>query len=333
MKLLLHIGSYRTGSTAVQQSLLRSRRALRGHGILYPTTGLHDDGAHHRIGWSVTGRGLTGGWDAPPFDAILDGLAAEMRAAGADTVIISTETLMPIVDQAADEAVRRRLNRLLSLFSGVDVVCCVRHQAPLMESLYRFLVAWPVTATTDEFPDSVAAWVPQPHLSFANTAAFFRELRPDCGFRFWSFAEAVASGSLVRRFYDVAGIGEVYRGERRMNAAVSREATLALVEWNRHPAAGRCGRDGFLAWANAAFPEARRSLYRGDLLAAVVDRFQEGNSLLEMREGIRFVDTPVPSAAAGRLAGHTLDRDDADRVRSRIRAGRLWSWARWFSDR
>ncbi len=325
MKLLLHIGGYRTGSTAVQQSLLRSRRHLRRLGILYPRTGLHDDGAHHRIAWAATGRGITGERDAGSFDDVFDALAAEIRTARAATVIISTEVLMAAVDHAADEAVHQRLGRLLSLFREVDVLCCVRHQAPLLESLYRFMVAWPVSASTDSFPECVAAWLEQPHLTFANGKRFFRNVRPDCGFRFWSFAETVTSGSIVKRFYEVAGIGEAYRGERRLNAAVSREATLALLEWNRSPRARQRGRNAFLSWASAAFPEAGRSLFDAELLRTVVDRFQRSNASLEMEAGIRFLDAPAASAAADTLAGHVLPPEDLDRVRKRMQAPN-WPW-------
>jgi hypothetical protein len=325
VKLLLHIGSYRTGSTAVQQSLLRSRRFLRQQGILYPFTGLHDDGAHHRIAWRVTGRGITGKRDTRAFENVFDELAAEIRWSKAATVIISTEVLMAVVDQAADEAVRQRLGRLLSLFSEVDVLCCVRHQAPLLESLYRFMVAWPVSASTDSFPTRVAEWLEQPHLVFACSERFFRELRPECGFRFWSFAEAVASGSIVKRFYEVAGIAEAYRGERRLNAAVSREATLALLEWNRSPRARQRGRNAFLAWACAAFPEAGRSLYDAELLRSVIERFREDNALLERHAGLRLRDTPVPAAAADRLAGHVLYPDELERVHARLHRGH-WPW-------
>ena len=332
MKLLLHIGSYRTGSTAVQQSLLRSRRLLRRHGILYPRTGLHVDGGHHRIAWSVTGRGITGERDTRSFDDVFDELAAEIRVARAATVIVSTEVLMAVVDQAADEAVRQRLGRLLSLFSDVDVLCCVRHQAPLLESLYRFMVTWPVSASTDSFPACVAAWLEQPHLAFTSSERFFRELRPECGFRFWSFAEAIATGAIVRRFYDVAGVGEAYRGEQRLNAAVSREATLAMLEWNRSPRAGQRGRKAFLAWATAAYPEAGRSLYDAELLSAVVERFREDNALLEQRAGIRLGDTPVPTAAADRLAGQALRPDDLVRIHARLHRGR-WPWPFWRARR
>jgi hypothetical protein len=323
-RLVLHIGGYRTGSTAIQTSLFESRRLLRSHGILYPSAGLHTV-AHHHIGLAANGRDIPGWCDAAVFDDLVDDLMAETRNARCDAVIVSTESLMDSVDRAADDAVGRRLDRLLSLFSSVDVLCCVRHQAPLLESLYRFQAMWPVTAVTLPFPDFVHEWMLRPHLTYTSIGRFFRALRPDVRVRYWSFSEAVGADAVVRRFHEAAGIEEAYHGERRMHESRSREATLALLEWNRSRIGGKRGRKAFQTWATAAFPEAGRSLFDADLLRTVNDRFQASNALLEMEAGIRFLDTPTASTAADTFAGHVLQPDDLDRVRSRLHA-RRWPW-------
>jgi hypothetical protein len=43
MDLLLHVGLHKTGTTTVQACLSASAQALKGHGILYPSTGLWAD--------------------------------------------------------------------------------------------------------------------------------------------------------------------------------------------------------------------------------------------------------------------------------------------------
>lgn len=117
---MLHIGPYKTGSTAIQFALHRRRRTLRRHGVLYPGT----DYRQRRPGWAVLentprGRAVAGieEWQE---------LVAEVVAARAQRVCISTENFGAAntdkaqrivadlgVDRVHVVAVARRLDRLL----------------------------------------------------------------------------------------------------------------------------------------------------------------------------------------------------------------------------
>jgi hypothetical protein len=329
--LILHIGKPRTATTSVQQSLYRSRGFLRRQGVLYPTTGL-TNGAHHRIGWGVLigwgirRRSIETWGDVPLFDELLKRLAAEVRASGCEHVIMSTEVLDHVLNVADAVAVRHRLIQLLALFSKVKVVCCVRHQVPWMESFYRFHVGWDVSELKVAFPDYVERQGKLPGSNYANTSNFFRDLRPDLDFQFWSFSEAVASCGVLRRFYQVAGIDQLYRGECQLNESLSREAVLAILEWNRAGLGHGRSRKSFVAWARAAFPENRNSLYDATLCDHVFDRYQESNALLEKQAGIRLLDTPERSSFATRCAGDMLHPNDLSRVHARMRTGDALSW-------
>jgi len=48
----IHIGTHKTGSTAIQHFMYRNYAALLQRGVLYPKVGLHDAG-HHSIAWSI----------------------------------------------------------------------------------------------------------------------------------------------------------------------------------------------------------------------------------------------------------------------------------------
>jgi hypothetical protein len=271
--------------------------------VLYPTTGL-TNGAHHRIGWGVLigwgirRRSIETWGDVPLFDELLKRLAAEVRASGCEHVIMSTEVLDHVLNVADAVAVRHRLIQLLALFSKVKVVCCVRHQVPWMESFYRFHVGWDVSELKVAFPDYVER---QGKLPGSN-----------CG--------------VLRRFYQVAGIDQLYRGECQLNESLSREAVLAILEWNRAGLGHGRSRKSFVAWARAAFPENRNSLYDATLCDHVFDRYQESNALLEKQAGIRLLDTPERSSFATRCAGDMLHPNDLSRVHARMRTGDALSW-------
>ena len=87
-KVLLHVGTPKTGTSYLQHVLLMNRRLLAGHGILYPAD-RHD--AHFlagldlmRLPWGGLEREAVGAWDA---------LAEQVRAWHGDTAIISHEIL------------------------------------------------------------------------------------------------------------------------------------------------------------------------------------------------------------------------------------------------
>ena len=170
--LILHIGWHRTASTSIQQALCESRDRLLQQGVLYPLTGLHV-GAHHSIGWSVTDQPIKDWGHLHDFQDLIDQLAEEIRSTACDIVVISTESLRLIVNQTTDAPGRAKLKKLLTLFSQVKVLCCVRHQVPQLESSYRFLVGWEHGLMTSSFHDFVARRTFSHDFIYANTERFF----------------------------------------------------------------------------------------------------------------------------------------------------------------
>lgn len=320
--LILHIGWHRTATTTIQHALHDSRELLVRKGVLYPLTGLHGS-SHHSIAWGVTERPINGWGSTPDFQNLVDQLTEEIRSSACDTVIISTEALRQVVYQPNRGPGRSRLTQLLALFSDVRVLCCVRHQAPQLESSYRFLVGWEHNLQTDSFREYVNK-LPLSQFIYADTEQFFCDLRPDIRFQFWSFSEAVASGNVIDRFFDVAGIEKCYPVQLRVNGALSREATLALLEWNRAGINQRPDRKIFVDWATEMFPETGTSLYDPELLAIVGDTFAESNALLEVRTGLRFLDTPVASGFSARCAGQSLHPEQLAHVHAQLDKRGVW---------
>ncbi len=83
--ILLHIGPYKTGSTAIQQSLFDQRDVLAEHGVHYPDQWrrLFREG-HSLMRWAPRGRTV------PPV-SVWDEFAAGIRARSSERVCISTE--------------------------------------------------------------------------------------------------------------------------------------------------------------------------------------------------------------------------------------------------
>ena len=117
---LLHIGPYKTGSTALQTALFEARDAMAEHGVAYPGRWRRA----MRPGWAVLGYVPRGRKPTPI--SVWDEFCAEVRAAADQRVCVSTEDfgsagpdrIARIVEGLGPSrvhvvAVARRLDRLL----------------------------------------------------------------------------------------------------------------------------------------------------------------------------------------------------------------------------
>lgn len=91
---LLHIGPYKTGSTAVQTALFARREELAAHGVAYPGPRSRAG----RQGWSVLGWSPAGQELPPP--ALWERYAAKVRSLAPLRVCVSTEDFGSIQDPA-----------------------------------------------------------------------------------------------------------------------------------------------------------------------------------------------------------------------------------------
>ena len=131
--LFIHIGAPKTGTTAIQQYLLKHRAALAAQGVLYPAGGLLKT-AHHVIGAAVfPGRSsrLEGMSREEALKTSIAKVRQEIDEHKPRTVILSTEYLWGDLSQAD-------IRSLLLPFSDLSlkVVAYVRRQDLLAQSLY-----------------------------------------------------------------------------------------------------------------------------------------------------------------------------------------------------
>jgi hypothetical protein len=132
-RLFLHIGSPKTGSTAIQHFLAENREALLRHRILYPRAATIGQ-AHHVIGAAVHPwkAHRLGGMspDAALAQATAE-IAAEIEAHRPETLVLSTEYLWGALAPA-------HVRRVLEAFPGwnLRVITYLRRQDLLAQALY-----------------------------------------------------------------------------------------------------------------------------------------------------------------------------------------------------
>ncbi len=130
----VHIGTHKTGTTALQQFLRDNAGALRTAGVLIPQAGrpAGSDG-HHNIAWQ-----LSGDRRFSADDGTLADLIEEVRTVGAPAVCISSEDFEYLgAEPAALQQLRFAFERI---GYNVAAVIYLRPQAEYAESLYAELL-------------------------------------------------------------------------------------------------------------------------------------------------------------------------------------------------
>ena len=129
-RLILHIGTHKTGTTSVQQVFATHRHALEPQGLIYP-----------RIGQAHGHHGLVADWVClPPAFRLAEGSArawkamAAKYAVGDHTVLLSSEEFA-----RGHPGMRPDLNAIrawTSAFDEVRIVCVLRDQLSFLQSVY-----------------------------------------------------------------------------------------------------------------------------------------------------------------------------------------------------
>ena len=133
-KLFLHVGTHKTGTTALQNFLMVNKQLLREHGVLIPVSGCVDPySGCHNIAWELN--------DDHRFQGdygTLDELCVEISESGCHTVVVSSEDFEYL--HSRPEALVRLKHRLNAIGCQVEVILFFREQGEYIISLYAELL-------------------------------------------------------------------------------------------------------------------------------------------------------------------------------------------------
>ncbi len=146
MRIKIHIGFHKCGSTALQFGLARSREALAAQGVIYPASHCFLE-AHHQLPWVLMERKRPESEDISPAELMEDWLA-EAAAQQAEVMILSSEEF-EFLHPA-------HLQRLKPLLKGheVEIYVYIRPQDEFLIAEYKQNVRMSATSfsgTADHF--------------------------------------------------------------------------------------------------------------------------------------------------------------------------------------
>lgn len=150
MKIFLHIGLHKTGSTAIQSFLNKNRSLLLSkHKILYPNAGLHTV-AHHLAAWSLWEPSKRNSWAAEigfseTAEQVFGSIIQEAKDENAEAIILSSEEFSSVYAFS--------IPKLASLLKGyeVELIVYLRRQDEYLESSYGQAVKDYTCKTTVDF--------------------------------------------------------------------------------------------------------------------------------------------------------------------------------------
>lgn len=295
MKLSLHIGATKTGSSALQAHLFEARPVLARHGICYPDVGIAANAHHvlfaaaHPNAWGLHKELLPDTVEArnERFRALFQAAVAEAEAAGAQRMVLSSEYLWGVLPEVA-----RRLIAQVTQGFEVDLVCALRRQDD-------WLVASYLQAVRSGLPLDFEAWLARARKSPLTGARFdrvirvwARVLRP-ASVRVRLYTPETRAGILAEMIDAVCGApiaDEVLQGGQRVvNASPSTAQIDALLSRNRNRSASGTPDTGSTEETGARLPGPRRR-------ARLLKVFGSGNRALGEELAIPLPPDWVPDA-------------------------------------
>lgn len=207
MRIYVHIGTHKTGTTSIQTFLRKQSDALRDSGLYVPRTGMLEGfPGHHNIGWDLRAD--------PRFDPRLgtfDDLLRELDRASAPAAILSSEDLEYLVDQPA--LLARFERDLVRAGHEPQYIAYVRRPDAYARSLYHELCkpAHGVSRSYREFINEIcqtgkfvcnADWV-----FYFDVDAFARKWREAAAgpLAIYNYDDTLMNGDVIPSFLSVVG--------------------------------------------------------------------------------------------------------------------------------
>lgn len=134
-RLVLHIGTQKTGTSAVQKWFNENQQQLLKSGYYYPLTGQWSDNSHHR--WAIALWDAIRASEPTALHKLISDLATELRSAGLgeNAIILSSEIFEKLPIHAKGRKILEELFDTLDV--DVEVVAFLRRQDLLIESWFK----------------------------------------------------------------------------------------------------------------------------------------------------------------------------------------------------
>ena len=317
MELVLHIGNHKTGSTAIQSLLSANCETLESNSILYPIVGRFA-GAHHLLAKVMKEKvekhleDFSASQDAhgnevADFDEILAKIESLTDSSTHTKIIFSSEEFFNF-----NNLDYNKVEKLLSLFEKVTVVCYLRNQVEHIESTYKFSVAWDNSKEQRGFDEFVSEHLNSDYHQYLGTLRYWKQFQ-NTEVKCLAFDEV--KSNLIDSFLDSIEASELKSKINSSNASRNESVPLDIVLLDRFlNSKGLSGEQirniekSYVAIDDSAEPLQFNTLLTYEQYIQIRDRFKTSNETLHSEFNInlnRFI--PSPKNKAFRRENMSLD--------------------------
>jgi hypothetical protein len=131
-KAFLHIGSHKTGTSAVQKCLCSNTKKLKKNNFLFPISILGKNFCHNNLGLSILND------KDKDFEHYLHYLEKEVSS-NKFNVIISSELLEKLI-LIKKEKIQKLIELLNRHFKEINIIYCIRNEPDLCDSVFKQMV-------------------------------------------------------------------------------------------------------------------------------------------------------------------------------------------------
>lgn len=281
MQVTIHIGTYKTATSAIQWALARNTKALARVGAKYADSGLNVALSKHL---HLFDHVIDGGYNhdrhiAHKDENYLKGLKAELDEPGVSHLLISEEELSYPTPNIA------KFLAPLADIADVEVVMVVRRQPEFLESLYLQFLKEPLRQLTDTFDDFLESH----YAGYGDFAAVLEPWEETFGAESLTVIDfdELRKGDVVANFASQLGLP---RGLRPPDHVINPSISPAAGELLRQIAttAPHFPRMALAGMLRQIDPGTDTTLLTSELNERILDQFRDSNSRLASKYGVKL---------------------------------------------
>jgi len=312
-RVVLHIGTHKTGTTTIQHVFARNREILQEAGLIYPEVG-RQPGHHALIApWVNLPAVFHVGDDPDPLWVAL----AERHAGDEGVVFLSSEEFSRATKNRRVDF--GHVRKLLAGFEGVSVVCVLRDQASFLQSVFLEVAkkasqppSWQSFFTRSLASDLTTGL----HLDYNN---LYDQLRADFAedeIAFVSYNDACVHpdglvGDMLERMGTRVSAGEL-TGNRSVNVSPEPLAGWMAAAMAEKEGAPPVAVEAAVTALRATHgSDVRTTIYTREELDAVLAKYQAPNATFEHRIRERDPNFRFPDC---RIGPDWIGRDRLDEI-------------------
>ncbi|MCU7959395.1 MAG: hypothetical protein KZQ58_05225 [gamma proteobacterium symbiont of Bathyaustriella thionipta] len=231
MRLILHIGNHKAGSSTIQTGLLEKQEELLNFSVLYPKTALVIC-AHHNLAFALKGQavGFRSRQQPKSLSDYKLQVAEEAKKHNVRTVVMSSEEFMKFNEQ--DITV---FSDFCSLFDSVKIIAYFRDHVNSIESSYKFSILWDATSETKPFDTWIKRVLDSGYHQYDKMIEPWFNVHKNTEIFIKNFHSEVKAG-ILEGFFNELGVGnepKLFMPNKKYNSSLTRLGSLLVRANNR----------------------------------------------------------------------------------------------------